>query len=191
MKRRSDIITAFTIALILHAVIGYSACSLFFARTGLVQPLFKTGVSSVELTFLPSLPPREERVKPEPVKQLDAEIPLMELAEEEKKETVSIEDQNADLQEKGIENGAVCDSIVRPEYPFGARIRGEEGVVVVSVMLDDSGRAVKVTITKSSGYRSLDMAAVKALKKTVFSAVGTGSLVGQTVERSFRFQLKE
>ena len=46
-------------------------------------------------------------------------------------------------------------------YPTGAQQAGEEGTVVLGVYVDDSGKAVKVDVAKSSGYGDLDNAAVE------------------------------
>ncbi len=46
-------------------------------------------------------------------------------------------------------------------YPTTAQQAGEEGTVVLGVYVDDSGKAVKVDVAKSSGYGDLDNAAVE------------------------------
>ncbi|KFN50263.1 energy transducer TonB [Arenimonas composti] len=46
-----------------------------------------------------------------------------------------------------------------PRYPRNALRRGEEGLVVLRVRVDEGGHPVEVTIEQSSGHRELDRAA--------------------------------
>jgi len=99
---------------------------------------------------------------------------------------------DADVLDKGVE-GAVCPvSGVRPVYPLGSRLRGEEGTVSLQVQVDASGSVDSVTVVKSSGYSGLDNAAVKAIRKTRFvPAMGRSGGVASETELSVRFQLIE
>lgn len=78
---------------------------------------------------------------------------------------------------------------VHPAYPLGARLRGEEGVVVVRVTVASSGHAEKVEVIKSSGYTALDDSAVDALKKARFVAKNGGAIRSGQVTLPFRFKL--
>ncbi len=55
-----------------------------------------------------------------------------------------------------------------PNYPKLARKRGQEGVVWLAVELDKQGQQVALSISKSSGYASLDKAAMNAVAKWRF-----------------------
>jgi len=92
---------------------------------------------------------------------------------------------------KGMPSFASEESFVdvRPAYPLGARLRGEEGVVVVRVTVSPSGRAEKIEVMKSSGFASLDGSAVDALKKARFIAKNGGTINGGEVTLPFRFKL--
>ncbi|OGV70793.1 MAG: hypothetical protein A2283_21800 [Lentisphaerae bacterium RIFOXYA12_FULL_48_11] len=105
---------------------------------------------------------------------------------EESDESVSSE-----KTEEGVQSFANTESVVdvRPSYPLGARMRGEEGVVVVRVTVSPSGRAENVEIMKSSGYAALDGSAVSAIKKARFVAKNGGSINGGKVTLPFRFKL--
>jgi TonB family protein len=46
-------------------------------------------------------------------------------------------------------------------YPTAAQQAGEEGTVVMNVYVNDSGKAKKIAVAKSSGYTDLDTAAVE------------------------------
>ena len=49
----------------------------------------------------------------------------------------------------------------QPEYPYGAKRRGEEGTVVVEVRIGPDGRVRDASVAESSGSRRLDQAAVQ------------------------------
>ena len=51
----------------------------------------------------------------------------------------------------------------KPAYPAISRRRGEEGVVQLKVRISAQGDALNVTLAKSSGYNSLDAAAIEAV----------------------------
>ncbi|MDO6762836.1 energy transducer TonB [Agarivorans sp. 1_MG-2023] len=58
-----------------------------------------------------------------------------------------------------------------PVYPRLAKKRGLEGTVMVEVWLDPKGQQTKREINASSGVKSLDKAALKAVKKWRFKAL--------------------
>jgi periplasmic protein TonB len=98
---------------------------------------------------------------------------------------------DGDQLDKGIQSFADTESFidVNPTYPLGARLRGEEGVVVVRVTVSPGGHAEKVEVMKSSGYASLDESAVYALKRARFVAKNGGVIRGGEVTLPFRFKL--
>lgn len=77
-----------------------------------------------------------------------------------------------------------------PPYPRMARQLGQEGQVILSVEVDESGRAELVSVLKSSGYKLLDDAAVKTVKGWIFiPAVKNGKSVPSRLEIPVRFKL--
>ena len=68
----------------------------------------------------------------------------------------------------------------KPEYPALSRRLGEEGKVVVSVLISTQGRAEEVRLKKSSGYNRLDEAAMRAVKTWGFRA-GTRNGVAEAM----------
>jgi TonB family protein len=192
-NRTSDFIRSFLLALLFHVAVGYCASSFLGAKVGIVQPIFQTGESSVELTLLPPIVKKLEPDRQEPVLQLPVDdLPPLKLI----KEVVHIEqppeeEHNADLLEKGVDSEVVAQSTIRPQYPYGARIRGEEGVVVLTAVLDNTGHALDILIAESSGHHALDRAAIKAMKKAVFLSQSGTPVAGEEVEYTFRFQLKD
>jgi protein TonB len=114
-----------------------------------------------------------------------------EMVSESAVEKKSAETTAGDSMDKGVqavmEAGSFVD--IRPAYPLGARLRGEEGVVVVRVTVSQSGRADKIEVMKSSGYSSLDGSAVSALKKARFMGKNSAVMNGGEVTLPFRFKL--
>ena len=95
-----------------------------------------------------------------------------------------------------IESGVVGEEISRtepvplksiePVYPFRARKKGLEGVVVLDVLVSNSGEPLSCQITYSSGYKDLDNAA----KKTVLSSLfRPGTLNGEEIKSSLRISI--
>jgi len=77
-----------------------------------------------------------------------------------------------------------------PSYPLSARRRGIEGRVVLHVAIDAAGRAVSVTLARSSGFDSLDTAALEAAAGWRFHpARRDGSPVASEMRVPIRFQL--
>jgi protein TonB len=80
----------------------------------------------------------------------------------------------------------------KPPYPEEARRLREEGIVLVSVEVGADGLPVEVTLKQSSGYESLDRAAVEAVKGWTFEPAREGPLpVASRVDVPVRFSLSE
>jgi len=70
----------------------------------------------------------------------------------------------------------------RPVYPLAARRRGDQGTVLVRVVVTADGLAANVALEKSSGHPSLDDAALGAVKSWRFVPARQG---GQSVESPY------
>tara|TARA_Y100001970_G_C14222541_1_gene853528 strand:- start:666 stop:1376 length:711 start_codon:yes stop_codon:yes gene_type:complete len=80
---------------------------------------------------------------------------------------------------------------ITPEYPRFARLRGIEGKVILSLSIDSSMKIIKVSLDTSSGYKILDLAALKAarkIKNKKFQA--SGILLPTKIKVPITFQLK-
>jgi len=79
-----------------------------------------------------------------------------------------------------------------PEYPQSARWEGEEGTVLLRVLVNVSGLPEKITVARSSGYTSLDRAAEQSVQHWRFTP-GTrdGRPVAMQVEVPIRFRLTD
>ena len=78
-----------------------------------------------------------------------------------------------------------------PPYPRRARRLGYEGIVMLKVLIDENGRVDNLTVLESSGYASLDRAAVSAVKNWLFEPGTEGGLKKKMwVKIPIRFDLK-
>lgn len=163
-------------------------------------PEFQHGESSLELTLLspsatpdvpvPVAPPPQPEVKIEdPVPVAPSETVPVSIAEPLKSHTDQMlavdpnadksvtegpdrpgQSMDADTLQKGVESGVCPTAAIRPVYPLGSRLRGEEGLVVINVKVNTQGEVEAVSVVESSGYSGLDNAAIKAVKKAKFNA---------------------
>ena len=77
-----------------------------------------------------------------------------------------------------------------PAYPAAARRRRQEGVTLLGVEVSAAGRAGRVVVKKSSGYRILDEAAVRAVVDWEFEPARIGAVaVESEIEVPVRFVL--
>ncbi len=182
MNRRVDLLVGLCTAVLLHLalVAGATWC---IGEAPMV-PEFTEGASSVRLTLvaspapvpepmpvappppeaLPELPPEPALLSfPEPVVEEPVEDAVPQDDPDVAPQPVSSE-LDADQLDKGVESSEPDTSSVRPRYPLGSRLRGEEGLVELRVQTDRDGRALDVIVTTSSGYPALDRAAVKAAR---------------------------
>jgi protein TonB len=80
---------------------------------------------------------------------------------------------------------------VDPVYPAQARRLRQEGAVVLTLFISAEGRLDRIEVTKSSGHRLLDEAAVAAERKSRFRpATVEGRPVPCQAEVPYRFELE-
>ena len=79
----------------------------------------------------------------------------------------------------GIEGPISLRTGMKPNYPMGARQRGEEGTVVLETTVAPDGHATLVAVASSSKFPELDRAAVRAVERAVFNPATEG---GRNIE---------
>ena len=80
---------------------------------------------------------------------------------------------------------------IKPDYPKGARQRGEQGDVVLEIRVNAEGTVDDVKVATSSGFAELDEAAVRAAKGAKFSPARSGhDPVASTARLKLQFKLK-
>jgi protein TonB len=62
----------------------------------------------------------------------------------------------------------------KPEYPDSARHEGHEGTVVLRVLVDANGRSKSLGVDRSSGFQTLDKAALNTVRHWRFNAARHG-----------------
>ncbi len=77
-----------------------------------------------------------------------------------------------------------------PNYPYSARRFGHEGEVILEIEITSDGKSGHVSVIKSSGYPSLDRAAIDAAKGWIFFE-GESPFNGSSVKitQTIRFKL--
>ncbi len=97
----------------------------------------------------------------------------------------------------GVQQGALIapaakDQAIHPKYPMASRRKGEQGRVILDVLVSKEGKATSVNIISTSGYKELDAAAKEAVMAAKFNP---GERNGKAVEASARmtilFQLNQ
>lgn len=209
---KKNIIKSSLFSLFLHGIL--LACCFALPAQKLV-PLFQAGNSSLTLTSLSISMPDDAQSNAhkrssdkESELEVEADDPgINSEAEEgendfpvvpEKKASAAASPKpqarkmplDADARLKGVINGLSESGGIRPYYPLGARLRGEEGIVKIAVCVGTDGCVLDCAVAKSSGYPALDKAALAAVKHARF--ISARSLALQDENRTvltFRFDL--
>ena len=80
---------------------------------------------------------------------------------------------------------------IKPDYPKGARQRGEQGDVVLEIRVNAEGMVDEVKVATSSGFPELDEAAVRAARAAKFSPARSGhDPVASTARLKLSFKLR-
>lgn len=80
---------------------------------------------------------------------------------------------------------------IKPDYPRGARARGEQGEVELEIEVGANGRVTSARVIHSSGYPELDGAALAAARAARFTPAKSGRKAVSSIARlKLNFQLK-
>ena len=80
---------------------------------------------------------------------------------------------------------------IKPEYPRGSRVRGEQGDVVLEIRVTERGTVDRVSVVGSCGFAELDDAAVRAARDAKFTPARSGhEAVASTARLTLSFKLK-
>ena len=161
-------------------------------------PHMATGRTVVRLTLLPSMNRPESTSEAVSMPNQEASalqsetVSTTALVASETAATESIEQEATLKEDKGVMTEAAASGTFHPTYPRISKRRGEEGTVILSVHVLDSGSVGRADILQSSGFRRLDEAALKgALKTTFIPALRYGHPVESTTRLSYTFRLTD
>jgi protein TonB len=77
-----------------------------------------------------------------------------------------------------------------PDYPPVSRRLGEQGTVILDVLVDENGRATDARVVQSSGFPRLDEAALAGVKANYRFVPGTVDGKPQPMRYTFKFTWK-
>ena len=78
------------------------------------------------------------------------------------------------------------------QYPSVSQNDGEEGTVTLRFIVQPDGSVSDIRIARSSGYRRLDAAAVRSLRRAKFQpATCHGKPIAMRIHYSFTFELTD
>lgn len=203
-RRGLDFGMALCLSLCVHGILAVAASNLLrdadAHRPDEAVPLFKSGQIAVELTLVPErfleeafIEQSEHLALIKPVVQSRPMPPLEQsplFPVEEVQERMEPPPPTAD---GGVDAPDAVPTVdIAPVYPIGSRLRGEQGVVVLDAEVTTDGRVARVHLVQSSGYRALDMAAVRATRQARFAAPVVSASHSSMVVRlpPFRFKLE-
>lgn len=146
----------------------------------------------------------EKRLPPEPGEykfpEPKEERRTIETVKDERRETLDTESQPSQpsqpaqpssLTQARVDAPPRLRRAIKPEYPRGARQRGEQGNVVLEIEIGADGACVAARVAVSCGFGELDAAAVKAALAARFVPAKAGdSPVASTVRLTLSFRLK-
>ncbi len=208
MKRLTDFSVCFSMALFLHGLLIVGTAWLWNLRPPELRPLFQSGDVSLAVTIVAKDPdgrqitdenePAQEAETGQNQDRLDPETATQELVKTPANPpaasapNVSQAAQPDEALNQGVVGAVRGKSEIRPYYPLGARLRGEEGAVTIRVWVKPSGRANRCEVVRSSGFPMLDQAAMDAVRQAhyVSTQPGTWRAEVETV-LTFRFKLTE
>ena len=121
--------------------------------------------------------PERSAVEPEEVKQEAKETP--ELLQKSEIETTG---NTQGVVDRSVDSTSIVQELreklyKKKIYPVAARRRGQQGVVHVLIKLDKEGNLMELRVTRSSGYKVLDNAAISLVKKVLPFKHGAGRVI--------------
>lgn len=206
-------VVAVAVSLLVHALLAV-ALGVWLEYAPQPDVLATLDLSSVELSFAekeeetaavapnlptpPALPkPQDEKppeTKPEKLLPPDPAAPKLREPKEDvrlKTEDARQETAPAAPRQAKVDAPPRPKRDIRPDYPKGARQRGEQGDVVVEIRVGADGLVAAAHVVTSCGFAELDAAALKAVKAAKFAPARSGrEAVASTARLKLSFKLK-
>ena len=206
-------VVAVAVSLLVHALLAV-ALGVWLEYAPQPDVLATLDLSSVELSFAekeeetaavapavptPPAPPKPQDEKPpeaKPEKPLPPDPAAPKLREPKEDVRLKTEDARQEAapvapRQAKIDAPPRPKRDIRPDYPKGARQRGEQGDVVVEIRVGADGLVAAAHIVTSCGFAELDAAALKAVKAAKFAPARSGrEAVASTARLKLSFKLK-
>jgi protein TonB len=153
---------------------GHVALIYAIANLSRVVPAFESEPILAEI--LPEPPQERDAPPPPPPKFVAMELPAMEppvvhIAQDAPTQAITMVVTETPPVSESAPRAVSEVAYVKapsPKYPNESRRLGEEGMVVLRVIIDESGRANRIEIQRSSGHSRLDDAARAAVQNAIF-----------------------
>ena len=120
--------------------------------------------------------PKPESKAPKPKPRPAAQGPRAAIPNAAGNASPSVNAAPSPVTQKGAGGNAVVLRQVKPSYPALSRRKGEEGRVVLNVLVRADGTAGNISIKRSSGFSRLDTAAESAVRRWRFEPYRVGGL---------------
>ena len=206
-------VVAVAVSLLVHALLAV-ALGVWLEYAPQPDVLATLDLSSVELSFAekeeetaavapavptPPAPPKPQDEKPpeaKPEKPLPPDPAAPKLREPKEDVRLKTEDARQEAspvapRQAKIDAPPRPKRDIRPDYPKGARQRGEQGDVVVEIRVGADGLVAAAHVVTSCGFAELDAAALKAVKAAKFAPARSGrEAVASTARLKLSFKLK-
>lgn len=206
-------VVAVAVSLLVHALLAV-ALDVWLEYAPQPDVLATLDLSSVELSFAekeeetaavapavptPPAPPKPQDEKPpeaKPEKPLPPDPAAPKLREPKEDVRLKTEDARQEAapvapRQAKIDAPPRPKRDIRPDYPKGARQRGEQGDVVVEIRVGADGLVAAAHVVTSCGFAELDAAALKAVKAAKFAPARSGrEAVASTARLKLSFKLK-
>ncbi len=157
-----------------HAAAIYAICNVTYVRAMFEPEPIEASIIDVPAPETPTPPPDVPQMAS--ITPVTIDPPLVALTEEPAPNaiTVAVNDApaapalpHAEAAPRAITDVAYLQP-PEPKYPPESRRSGEEGLVVLRVLIDELGRAIRVDVERSSGFPRLDDAARAAVERALF-----------------------
>lgn len=189
---KNNLQIAFGVSIAVHIVM-----LLTFSGILIYQPEYSvmSGMDATEVELVPALPPAQQTAQA--TATLPTSVPNKKATTSTRPKTshpASVKSKPITSKGRGAQIAAKPDYLSNPppNYPEDARQAHQEGLVIIRAVISPNGSVLSVTISRSSGFASLDNAAMEAVQNWKFKP---GSIAGvpskSVVAVPVRFQLQQ
>lgn len=204
---KRPVVLSFLLAVLIHAAVFAAGSAFFVKPAGYGVAETQGGMEIAMVAALPEASSNDEQI-PEvtvPEEKSEVEMPIAEPPPVPEQKPVENELKNARASEDDEHKGDGSSPVPGqssttffsageasadgrpgylknppPPYPREAVLKGQEGLVLLSVVVDKYGHAENVELKQSSGFFLLDKSALKAVKKWKFNPGKMGFLASES-----------